>query len=110
MENISRQAVQSVEWMMSGVIIRWAYESSFNPKPIPRGLGLWKCAFLLVIAAISFCSFRAEAREITVLTPSVTYNAGLVDLAMKFSKETGVNVVIKRDPMAKMVDDAEHAT
>jgi len=45
-----------------------------------------------------------------VLTPSVTYNAGLVDLASKFSKETGVNVIIKRDPMAKMVDDAERAS
>lgn len=53
---------------------------------------------------------QANAAEITVLTPSVTYNAGLRDLAVLFTQKTGNKVTITRDPMAKMVDDTQKAT
>jgi len=52
---------------------------------------------------------QVNASEITVLTPSVTYNAGLRDLAAIFTKQTGTKVTVLRDPMAKMVDDSEKA-
>src|SRR3569833_1416851 len=52
---------------------------------------------------------QANAAEITVLTPSVTYNAGLRDLAAIYTQKTGNKVTITRDPMAKMVDDTQKA-
>ena len=61
--------------------------------------------FLLGLLGIT----QAKASEITVLTPSVTYNAGLRDLAAIFTQKTGNKVTILRDPMAKMVDDSEKA-
>ena len=39
---------------------------------------------------------QVNASEITVLTPSVTYNAGLRDLAAIFTKQTGTKVTVLR--------------
>ncbi|HWY64479.1 MAG TPA: hypothetical protein VNX61_04640, partial [Rhizomicrobium sp.] len=42
---------------------------------------------------------------IKVITPAVTANAGLRDLAMGFEKEEGIKVEIVTLNMAKMVDE-----
>lgn len=67
-----------------------------------RWVAYFVAAFLLGMPA-------ARAGEVTVLTPSVTYNAGLRDLAALFTTKTGIKVTVTRDPMAKMVDDGEKA-
>ena len=45
-----------------------------------------------------------------MLTPAVTYNAGLQDLAAEYTKQTGVKVTVKSDGMGKIVDDIKKAT
>ena len=52
----------------------------------------------------------AQTTTITVITPAVTANAGLRDLAMGFEKEMGVKVEIKTLNMAKMVDELKSGT
>jgi ABC-type glycerol-3-phosphate transport system substrate-binding protein len=47
----------------------------------------------------------AQVTTIKVITPAVTANAGLRDLAMGFEKENGVKVEIVTLNMAKMVDE-----
>jgi molybdate transport system substrate-binding protein len=63
--------------------------------------------FAPLIAGSLFAISPAVAGDVTVLTPSVSYNAGLRDLAAIFTQKTGIRVTIARDPMAKMVDDSE---
>lgn len=48
--------------------------------------------------------------QINVLTPAVVYNAGLVDLANAYSKQTGIKVTVKTDGMGKIVNDIKTAT
>jgi len=52
----------------------------------------------------------ATAAELNVLAPGVVYNAGLVDLAKRYSAETGIAVHVKADGMARIVDDIRNAT
>jgi molybdate transport system substrate-binding protein len=52
----------------------------------------------------------AQTAEINVLTPGVVYNAGMLDLAAAYTKETGVKVTVKSDGMAKIVSDIKTAT
>jgi len=52
----------------------------------------------------------AQTTTITVITPAVTANAGLRDLAMGFEKEMGIKVEIKTFNMAKMVDELKGGT
>jgi ABC-type glycerol-3-phosphate transport system substrate-binding protein len=47
----------------------------------------------------------AQTTTIKVITPAVTANAGLRDLAMGFEKEQGIKVEIQVLNMAKMVDE-----
>jgi molybdate transport system substrate-binding protein len=47
----------------------------------------------------------AQTTTIKVITPAVTANAGLRDLAMGFEKEQGIKVEIVTLNMAKMVDE-----
>ena len=65
--------------------------------------------FASLAAATFFGMSPSRAGDITVLTPSVTYNAGLSELAELFTRQTGTKVTLMRDPMAKMVDDSEKA-
>jgi ABC-type glycerol-3-phosphate transport system substrate-binding protein len=51
-----------------------------------------------------------SATTITVITPAVTANAGLRDLAMGFEKEMGIKVVIQTLNMAKMTDELKGGT
>jgi ABC-type molybdate transport system substrate-binding protein len=58
-------------------------------------------AVLLVLAAPAV----AQTTTIRVITPAVTANAGLRDLAMGFEKEQGIKVEIATFNMGKMVDE-----
>jgi molybdate transport system substrate-binding protein len=48
---------------------------------------------------------QAKAAEIRVTTPGVVYNAGLLDLAAAFTKETGTKVNVTSVGMGRIVDD-----
>jgi ABC-type glycerol-3-phosphate transport system substrate-binding protein len=52
----------------------------------------------------------AQTTTIKVITPAVTANAGLRDLAMGFEKEMGIKVEIQTLNMAKMVDELKGGT
>jgi molybdate transport system substrate-binding protein len=53
---------------------------------------------------------QASATEIIVLTPGFVYNAGLMDLAAAYTKETGVKVTVKYENMGKIVNDINTIT
>jgi molybdate transport system substrate-binding protein len=64
-------------------------------------------ALAAVFAAV-FCSAAlAQAAEITVYTPGVVYNAGILDLAASYTKETGVKVTVKAEGMGQLVSDVK---
>jgi len=50
----------------------------------------------------------AQGVSLKVITPAVTANSGLRDLAMGFEKETGIKVNIQTLNMAKMVDEMKN--
>ena len=52
----------------------------------------------------------AQTAEINVLTPGVVYNAGILDLAADYTKQTGVKVMVKSDGMAAIVNDVKKGT
>jgi molybdate transport system substrate-binding protein len=52
----------------------------------------------------------AQTGEINVLAPGVVYNAGLLDLAADYTKQTGIKVTVKADGMAAIVNDIKKAT
>jgi molybdate transport system substrate-binding protein len=53
---------------------------------------------------------RYAAADIRVLSPGVVYNAGLLDLAAAFTKETGKKVAVSSDGMGRIVNDVKTAT
>src|ERR1700750_1923397 len=61
----------------------------------------------LMMAAVMLALATPVAAQTTikVITPAVTANAGLRDLAMGFEKEQGIKVEIVTLNMAKMVDE-----
>jgi molybdate transport system substrate-binding protein len=52
----------------------------------------------------------AQPAEINVLTPGVVYNAGILDLAADYTKQTGIKVTVKADGMAAIVNDIKKGT
>jgi molybdate transport system substrate-binding protein len=62
------------------------------------------------LLALAVSPAMAQTAEINVLTPGVVYNAGLVELAAAYAKETGVKVTVKADGMAAIVNDIKKAT
>src|SRR5712691_2663995 len=61
------------------------------------------CSTLL--AALLGPAAQVNVREIRVLSPGVVYNAGLLDLAAAFTKETGTKVTVTSVGMGRIVDD-----
>src|SRR6266511_102747 len=53
---------------------------------------------------------QATVREIRVLSPGVVYNAGLLDLAAAFGKETGTKVTVNSSGMGRIVNDIKVLT
>ena len=68
--------------------------------------------FLLgaVLVILGTPAMAQSATTIKVITPAVTANAGLRDLAMGFEKEMGIKVEIQTLNMAKMVDELKGGT
>jgi len=69
-------------------------------------------AVMLALAALAMAPSSAMAQSVTlrVITPAVTANSGLRDLAMGFEKEMGIKVDIVTLNMAKMADELKGGT
>jgi molybdate transport system substrate-binding protein len=65
-------------------------------------------AVLLLLALPVFA--QVNAGEIRVISPGVVYNAGLLDLAAAFTKETGTNVAVTSSGMGRIVNDIKTVT
>ena len=66
------------------------------------------CSTLL--AALLVPAAQVNVREIRVLSPGVVYNAGLLDLAAAFTKETGTKVTVNSVGMGRIVNDIRTGT
>ncbi len=66
--------------------------------------------FAALLAAFIVPATQASAAEILVLSPGFVYNAGLLDLAAAYTKETGIKVTVKLENMGKIANDIETAT
>ena len=65
---------------------------------------------LIVLLAAAEAAAQMKAAEIRVTTPGVVYNAGLLDLAAAFTKETGTKVNVNLVGMGRIVSDITTAT
>jgi molybdate transport system substrate-binding protein len=77
-----------------------------NRKPMHPLRSLCLAFLFLVLVAPSG---HAQA-IVRVLSPGVVYNAGLLDLAASFTKETGIKVYVLPDLMGKIVGDIKTRT
>ncbi len=68
--------------------------------------------FLLaaLFAVLAVPAMAQGGTSVKIITPGVTVNAGLRDLAMGFEKETGIKVQLVSLNMAKMVDELKAGT
>jgi molybdate transport system substrate-binding protein len=68
--------------------------------------------FLLgaLLASAAQPSAQAPATEIRVISPGVVYNAGVLDLAEAFGKETGTKVTVTSSGMGRIVNDIKTVT
>jgi molybdate transport system substrate-binding protein len=64
-----------------------------------------KFAFAAALALLLSPAAMAQTTTLKIITPAVTANAGLRDLAAGFEKEMGIKVEIQTLNMAKMVDE-----
>ncbi len=62
-------------------------------------------------AMAALMAFATPARaDLLVLTPGFVYNAGLLDLADQFTKQTGVKVTVRSTGMAAIINQVKTAT
>jgi molybdate transport system substrate-binding protein len=64
----------------------------------------------LIALGLSIPASAQSTAAITVLTPGVTYFAGVLDLAAGYQKEKGTKVNIQLSGMGKILSDAKTAT
>jgi len=64
----------------------------------------------VLLAVMVAAPAQEKAREIRALSPGVTYNAGLLDLADAFTKETGTKVTVTSIGMGRIVNEIKTAT
>ena len=64
-----------------------------------------RTSILAVLLAALATPALAQTTELNVLTPGVVFNAGIVDLAADYTKQTGIKVAVKSDGMAAIVGD-----
>ena len=83
----------------------WGASRSGN-DPNLKGTDMKKAA-LAALLAMGLASPAAAQGGVSlkIITPAVTANAGLRDLAMGFEKEMGIHVEVQTLNMAKMVDE-----
>jgi len=65
-------------------------------------------AISLVVAVPAHA--QTNAAEIRVISPGVVYNAGLLDLAAAYTKETGTKVTVSSSGMGRIVNDIKTVT
>src|SRR5207244_4819630 len=70
------------------------------------------CSALLValLVAGGHPAGQVTAGEIRVISPGVVYNAGLLDLAAAYTKETGTKVTVTSSGMGRIVNDIKTVT
>ena len=61
-------------------------------------------------ATLMAAQAQTSETEIHVLSPGFVYNAGLVDLATAYTKETGVKVTLKYEGMGQILTDIKTGT
>ena len=66
--------------------------------------------FILAALVALATPVAAQTTEINVLAPGVVYNAGLLDLAAAYTKETGIKVMVKAAGMAGIVSTIKTGT
>ena len=66
--------------------------------------------FSVLIAAVLVPAPQVGVREIRVISPGVVYNAGLLDLADEYTKETGTKVTVTSSGMGRIVNDIKTLT
>ncbi len=66
--------------------------------------------FAVLLAAFITPPTKSSPGEILVLSPGFVYNAGLLDLAAAYTKETGIKVTVKLENMGKIVNDINAVT
>ena len=62
------------------------------------------------VATAVVASAQVGVTEIRVITPGVVYNAGLLDLAASFTKDTGTKVTVTSSGMGRIVNDIKTLT
>src|SRR3954463_14950673 len=68
-----------------------------------------RALFAVSFAALAF--FAAPARaDLLVYSPGFVYNAGLLDLAADFTKQTGVKVMVRSVGMGTVLQQIKTAT
>jgi len=65
----------------------------------------WFALLAGVVAAAAHAGGQGSAAEIRVISPGVVYNAGLLDLAAAYTKETGTKVAVTSSGMGRIVSD-----
>jgi molybdate transport system substrate-binding protein len=71
------------------------------------------CVAALLAALVSppvTVNAQVNASEIRVISPGVVYNAGLLDLAASYTKETGTKVTVTSSGMGRIVNDIKSLT
>jgi molybdate transport system substrate-binding protein len=63
-----------------------------------------------ILATIGHTAALVSVREIRAISPGVVYNAGLLDLAAAFDKETGTKVTVTSSGMGRIVNDIKTVT
>src|SRR5437773_8423659 len=66
-------------------------------------------AYSVLLVAV-MAAPQEQPHEIRALSPGVTYNAGLLDLADAFTKETGTKVTVTSIGMGRIVNEIKTAT
>ena len=65
----------------------------------------WFALLAGVVSAAAHAGGQGSAAEIRVISPGVVYNAGLLDLAAAYTKETGTKVAVTSSGMGRIVSD-----
>ena len=63
-----------------------------------------------LVAALLVPAPQVSVKEIRVISPGVVYNAGLLDLADAYHKETGTKVTVTSSGMGRIVNDIKTLT
>src|SRR5919201_688144 len=69
-----------------------------------RAVQLSAVVAVLLVQAANVAG-QVSAGEIRVISPGVVYNAGLLDLAAAYTKETGTKVTVTSSGMGRIVND-----